>query len=387
MVRDPVHAGRARQGEGNAMRLLNGPGGGVLTGAVVLLAGAGAAQAGLTICNDTGERRSVSVGYKSGDAWVSEGWWTIAPGDCAEPIKGDLTNRYYYYRATVPGKDFAGEGYMFCTQQAAYTIKGDSECAARGYVSESFAKIDTGETARAFEYRITAALPEVQAGKSSAEKSTAQQAGTPPPPAAPRPAMGTPRMSGLSRGQYGEPFSAQLVFQGCDYFDGFEACAFVGEGWKYFAEPGAPTPAAFLEPFYEMQTGLLMDVKGDLTSFGDSTAQLAISEITVLSGAQDPYAGFRTAMQGDWVSADSGAETLFVHGAEMHSYIDGAYHDTYFIAFEPRCMDGPDAGPVMVQTSQTHRDSLCYFIENLSGGWMDLTLIGQTNMVSFRKVE
>ncbi|MDJ0824786.1 MAG: DUF1036 domain-containing protein [Rhodobacter sp.] len=122
------------------------------------VAGAGTAvKAELQICNDTGQTQSVSIGYKGDDDWTSEGWWNIAPGDCATPVTGDLKKRYYYYRAEVDGGDFEGENYFFCTTTEEYTIVGDTECEDRGYDRESFTEIDTGETATAFTYRITEA--------------------------------------------------------------------------------------------------------------------------------------------------------------------------------------------------------------------------------------
>ena len=106
---------------------------------------AGAAQAGLEICNDTGASQSVSIGYKGDEDWTSEGWWNIEPGDCMTPV-GELKNRYYYYRAEVDGGDFDGEDYFFCTTTEAYTIVGDTECDTRGYDREEFAEIDTGSS-------------------------------------------------------------------------------------------------------------------------------------------------------------------------------------------------------------------------------------------------
>jgi uncharacterized membrane protein len=34
----------------------------------------GAAQAGLNICNKTSHTQGISIGYKDGNNWVSEGW-------------------------------------------------------------------------------------------------------------------------------------------------------------------------------------------------------------------------------------------------------------------------------------------------------------------------
>ena len=67
--------------------------------AVALASFAGAVRAELQICNETNDVQAVSIGYKGEADWTSEGWWNIDPGDCATPVPGDLTKRYYYLRA------------------------------------------------------------------------------------------------------------------------------------------------------------------------------------------------------------------------------------------------------------------------------------------------
>ena len=93
-----------------------------------------------------------------------------------------------------------------------------------------------------------------------------------------------------------------------------------------------------------------------------------------------------TALQGDWIAAEGGEETLFIFGSEMHSYHDGDYADTYLLRIEPDCADSGGAGPVMVQTSVNHGDEYCYAFDTLEGGWMDLLLMGHEARISYRKV-
>jgi uncharacterized membrane protein len=123
--------------------------------AAIFIGTSGTAQAELRLCNKTEHQQGVSVGYKSGEDWVSEGWWELPPGSCAVPITGDLASRYYYYRAEVGGGDFTGEGYFFCTSETEYTIVGDTECEERGYSREDFREIDTGATATSFTFTLT----------------------------------------------------------------------------------------------------------------------------------------------------------------------------------------------------------------------------------------
>lgn len=56
------------------------------------------AHAGLFVCNNTGIKLSVAVGYSSQDIWQARGWYNIEPRECALPIEGlfENTNVYYY---------------------------------------------------------------------------------------------------------------------------------------------------------------------------------------------------------------------------------------------------------------------------------------------------
>ena len=103
------------------------------------------ALAGLNFCNQASSNVSVAIGYKDNDSWTSEGWWTVAPGDCTTPVAGDLKNRYYYYRLTSPDIDFPTEDYFFCTSSKAFTIVDDTDCQARGYDRHPFLELDTGQ--------------------------------------------------------------------------------------------------------------------------------------------------------------------------------------------------------------------------------------------------
>ena len=45
--------------------------------ALALLASAGPAQADFRLCNNTGSRVGIAIGYKDGDGWTTEGWWNL----------------------------------------------------------------------------------------------------------------------------------------------------------------------------------------------------------------------------------------------------------------------------------------------------------------------
>jgi uncharacterized membrane protein len=331
--------------------------------------------AGLKVCNQTSDPHSVAIGYQSNGEWVSEGWWNIDPGACSEPISGDLKSRYYYLFATAKDRTFHGEGYSFCTQLSAFTIVGDKNCEGRGFDRSNFAQIDTGETSRNHVHNIVEATQKQDGGKT--QQSLEQQHSV--QPSAPRTA------SGLVRGQHGEPYTDRLMFQSCDVIDGLEACSFVGNGWRFYAFYDDPTPSAYLRQFENLPVNTPVQVTGDLTFYEGTTAELAITQIEPLWG-QDAYANIRTVLQGDWVSADDGNETLYIFGSEMHSYYEGGYSDTYLLSVDAECDESAGAGPVLVQTSVTYNESFCYLIDNIEGGWLDLILMGHEAMISYRKV-
>jgi len=112
-------------------------------------------SAGLEVCNQTSVTRWLAVGYLDQE-WTSEGWWELAPGDCAVPIKGDLTQQFYYYRAHDQEEEFVGEGYTFCTVDDPFTIVGDQDCEGRGYETMDFREVDTGETGNRYTLTLNA---------------------------------------------------------------------------------------------------------------------------------------------------------------------------------------------------------------------------------------
>ncbi len=217
-----------------------------------------AALAGLEICNKSDARQSVSIGYKSGDDWVSEGWWNIEPGDCKEPVKGDLKNRYYYYRSHVNGKAYATGEVTFCTKSDAFTIVGDSDCAARGFEALGFRKLDTGKTAKHF----TLSLVGSAKGKAADEKQA-------------EPASEPPASSGDAPGTHGEPYSAAAILQGCEN-EGVRQCSFHENGTKFFVYDDGRTPQFVFAAMAALDPGTPISVQGDLVGIFDSTAEVVL---------------------------------------------------------------------------------------------------------------
>lgn len=116
-----------------------------LISVIALVASASVAQAELTICNSSTNDLGVSIGYRDGDEWISEGWWTVLAKGCNIVIEGDLTERsYYLLAARSNGPSSPGTGNFFCILPYKYFIVGDLDCTSRGYLRREFYAIDTG---------------------------------------------------------------------------------------------------------------------------------------------------------------------------------------------------------------------------------------------------
>jgi uncharacterized membrane protein len=108
--------------------------------------GADPASADLKLCNTTGSRVGVAIGYKDQEGWATEGWWNVGPQACETLLKGNLIARFYYIHAVDydRGGEWAGSSYM-CTDDKAFTVRGVEDCVKRGYKRTGFFEVDTTE--------------------------------------------------------------------------------------------------------------------------------------------------------------------------------------------------------------------------------------------------
>lgn len=104
-----------------------------------------AAHADLRVCNKSGSRVGISIGYRSERGWTTEGWWNLEAAACEVILPGDLKSQYYYMFAVDydQGGEWAGNAFM-CTADQVYTIHGIEDCLARGFQRTGFLEIDTG---------------------------------------------------------------------------------------------------------------------------------------------------------------------------------------------------------------------------------------------------
>jgi uncharacterized membrane protein len=104
------------------------------------------ALADFRLCNNTGARVGVAIGYKDAEGWTTEGWWNISARSCDTLLRGALVARYYYIYAVDydRGGEWSGKAYM-CSREKEFTIRGTDNCLARGYDRTGFFEVDTSE--------------------------------------------------------------------------------------------------------------------------------------------------------------------------------------------------------------------------------------------------
>ncbi|MBS0275893.1 MAG: DUF1036 domain-containing protein [Proteobacteria bacterium] len=107
------------------------------------------AHAALNVCNRTAKAARVAVGRFDGTAWLSEGWWAIAPNKCEAVVPGRLKARYYYLYAVDGGAGSWDGARKFCVGigDGRFQSRVRSHCAARGMDTKGFFAVDTKDAA------------------------------------------------------------------------------------------------------------------------------------------------------------------------------------------------------------------------------------------------
>jgi uncharacterized membrane protein len=113
-----------------------------------LVGGIGSASADFRLCNNTGNRIGIAVGYKENEGWTTEGWWNLGARSCETVLRGKLVARFYYIYAVDydRGGEWSGQAFL-CTREKEFTIRGTEDCLARGYDRTGFFEVDTGDQA------------------------------------------------------------------------------------------------------------------------------------------------------------------------------------------------------------------------------------------------
>jgi uncharacterized membrane protein len=154
--------------------------------AASLAASALPAKADFRLCNNTGSRVGVALGYKDAEGWTTEGWWNVSARSCETLLRGALVARYYYIYAVDydRGGEWSGHAFM-CSREKEFTIRGTDNCLARGYDRTGFFEVDTTE-----QQSWTVQLTDNAEQKPALPLPARVPPGTQRPPAAPSPPVG-----------------------------------------------------------------------------------------------------------------------------------------------------------------------------------------------------
>ncbi|KMW58115.1 putative integral membrane protein [Candidatus Rhodobacter oscarellae] len=341
------------------------------------------ALAGLIFCNETGTRATVAIGYTEDGSWISEGWWRVEPFDCTEVQAGDLTKRYYYWRATSKGGTFPSENYYFCTTDAAFTIVGDENCEQRGYQREAFTEVDTGQS-KDFIVNLTLhdQIPEhSQDAPLHSDELPQNDAGggfNAPP------------------GTHGEPYAIVGQFQGCYWEGDAHYCDVTADGWTYTASSFTPTDAAVMESLSQVPLYANVQIDGDLIYYEGSQAEVTIRSFAIASGASlaqpDPvqnamsFGEIQDFLQGYWNSDDDDSYVWIIDGNQLDEIYDANLLERSYFEIHPTCAASYGQGPVIIAYPEVdaHGDGPdCYLITRLGQRGFELAEMVSGRSLSF----
>jgi Protein of unknown function (DUF1036) len=101
---------------------------------------------------------------------------------CETMLKGNLAARYYYVYAVDydHGGERMGQAYL-CTRDHSFTIRGVSDCLARGYDRTGFFEVDTGGEQRAWTVQLIESSEQSSKRSPNSVTPPSSASGNPPP--------------------------------------------------------------------------------------------------------------------------------------------------------------------------------------------------------------
>ena len=107
------------------------------------------AHAEFAVCNQSFDVVNVAIGQYERSDFVTRGWWTVGPNQCANIIREKLETRYVYvFAQDVFGNAILNGGTSMCVGPKRFEIQGEADCAVRGYVEVPYVEVDTQRTER-----------------------------------------------------------------------------------------------------------------------------------------------------------------------------------------------------------------------------------------------
>jgi uncharacterized membrane protein len=102
------------------------------------------AQAEFAVCNQSFDVVNVAVGQFEDQAFVTRGWWTVGPNQCANVLRDALSARYVYvFAQDVFGKAILSGTKPLCVEPRRFEIAGETDCVQRGFLEVPFIEVDT----------------------------------------------------------------------------------------------------------------------------------------------------------------------------------------------------------------------------------------------------
>jgi len=107
------------------------------------------ASAQFAVCNQTFDVVNVAIGQYRREAFITSGWWTIGPNQCANVIDEELRARYIYvFAQDVFGKEVLSGSTTMCVGPNRFEITGETDYLVRGFIEARFHEVDTRRTER-----------------------------------------------------------------------------------------------------------------------------------------------------------------------------------------------------------------------------------------------
>lgn len=118
------------------------------------------ADTGLQVCNRSTERSALALGYRDGDAWVSEGWHVLERGQCLRAAERSAGKTFYYHSTGERGGSW-GSGYTLCIKPVeAFRIEGTADCETRGFGAALFDKLEIPADRDGYTLTLTGGTPD-----------------------------------------------------------------------------------------------------------------------------------------------------------------------------------------------------------------------------------
>ncbi len=118
-------------------------------GFVALLIWPRPASAAFAVCNQSFDVVNVAVGQYEDTDFVTRGWWTVGPNQCANVVREALQARYIYvFAQDVFGNEILQGTKSMCIAPKRFVIRGERDCLVRGYLDADYLEVDTQETER-----------------------------------------------------------------------------------------------------------------------------------------------------------------------------------------------------------------------------------------------